>query len=142
MHTQGTEHSGTGRSGAESYGNGGVGAAAKDVAEHVGAIARLEAELATLELKQKLTALGVGIGLGVGAAVVAVFMLGFLFATIAAALATFLATWLSLLIVTAGLLVLAGMLGLLALRSIKKGTPPVPEQAIAEAKLTTAAMKS
>lgn len=137
MHTPGTEQSRT-----ETYGNGGVGAAAKDVAEHVGAIARLEAELAALELKQKVTALGIGIGLGVGAAVFGVFMLGFLLATIAAALATFLSTWLSLLIVTVGLLVLAGLLGMLALRSIKRGTPPVPEQAIAEAKLTTAAVKS
>ena len=31
---------------------------------------------------------------------------------------------------------------LLGLRSIKKGSPPVPEQAIREAKLTTAAIKS
>ena len=39
------------------------------------------------------------------------------------------------------LFVLAGLLGLLALRAIKKGTPPVPEQAIREAKLTTEALK-
>jgi hypothetical protein len=133
MHTPGTERV---------YRNGGVGAAAKDVAEHAGAIARLEAELAGLELKQKLGALGLGAGLGVAAAVCAVFMTGFLFATVAAALATFLEVWLALLIVSAALLALAGVLGLLALRSIKRGTPPVPEQAIAEAKLTGAAVKS
>lgn len=133
MHTPGTETYVTG--------NGGVGAAAKEVAEHAGAIARLEAELAGLELKKKIGALGLGIGLGVGAAIFGLLMLGFLFATAAAALATFLATWLSLLIVTLFLLLTAGTFGLLALRSIKKGTPPVPEQAIAEAKLTTAAIK-
>jgi len=72
----------------------------------------------------------------------AVFGLGFIFATIAAALATFLATWLALLIVTLGLFGLAGAIGLLALVKIKKGTPPVPEQAIREAKLTTNALKS
>jgi hypothetical protein len=44
--------------------------------------------------------------------------------------------------VTLFLLATAGVLGLLALKAIKKGTPPVPEQAIAEAKLTTAAIKS
>jgi hypothetical protein len=65
-----------------------------------------------------------------------------IFATIAAALATFLATWLSLLIVTLFLFVLVAVLGLLGLRSIKKGTPPVPEQAIREAKLTTTAIRS
>ena len=121
--------------------NGGVGGAAKSVAEHASAIARLEIELATFELKKKVAALGIGIGLGVGAAIFALFGLGFVFATIAAALATFLSTWLALLIVTLGLFVLAGALGVLALGKIKKGTPPVPEQAIREAKLTTEALK-
>ena len=51
-------------------------------------------------------------------------------------------TWLALLLVTVGLLALAGLLGLLALSRIKKGTPPVPEQAIREAKLTTEALRS
>ena len=136
MPTPATETSANGASA-----NGGVGAAAKDVAEHAGAIARLEAELAGLELKKKLGAIGIGIGLAVGAALFGLFMLGFLFATVAAALATFLATWLALLLVTLTLLVTVAALGLLARRSIKKGTPPVPEQAIAEAKLTTAAIK-
>jgi hypothetical protein len=121
--------------------NGGVGGAAKSVAEHASAIARLEIELAAFELKKKVTSLAVGIGLGVGAALFVLFGLGFVFATIAAALATFLATWLALLIVTLGLFALAGVLGVLAIGKIKKGTPPVPEQAIREAKLTTEALK-
>jgi uncharacterized membrane protein YqjE len=120
----------------------GLGALAKRVAEHASALVRLELELAALELKRKMTALAVGIGLGIGAAVVAVFALGFLFATVAAALATFLSTWLALLIVTLGLIVLAAVLGLVAVAKIKKGTPPVPEQAIHEAKLTTSALKN
>lgn len=120
----------------------GLGTAVKQVAEHASALARLELELAALELKRKLGALGLGIGLGVGAAVVGVFMLGFLFATIAAALATFLDTWLALLIVTVFLLLVAALLGFLALRAVRRGTPPVPEQAIREAKLTTEAIKS
>lgn len=121
--------------------NGGLGGAAKSVAEHASAIARLEIELAALELKKKVTALAVGIGMGVGAAILGLFGLGFVFLTIAAALATFLSTWLALLIVTLGLFALAGLLGVLALGKIKKGTPPVPEQAIREAKLTTEALK-
>jgi hypothetical protein len=121
--------------------NGGVGGAAKSVAEHASAIARLEIELAVFELKKKVITLAVGIGMAVGAAIFGLFALGFVFATIAAALATFLSTWLALLIVTLGLFVLAGMLGMLGLAKIKKGTPPVPEQAIREAKLTTEALK-
>ena len=126
----------------EQLANGGVGGAAKQVAEHASAIAKLELELAALELKKKVASLGIGIGMGIGAALFGLFMLGFLFATIAAVLATFLATWLALLIVTLVLGGLAGLLGVLALGKIKKGTPPVPEQAIREAKLTSAAIKS
>jgi hypothetical protein len=44
--------------------------------------------------------------------------------------------------VTVGILLVAAILGLLGARLINKGTPPVPEQAITEAKLTTEALKS
>ena len=132
MHTQETERGADER---------GLGAAAKQVAEHAGAIARLELELAGLELKRKVTNLGVGIGLGIGAALFALFALGFAFATIAAVLAIWLDTWLALLLVFAGLLLLALVLGLLARGRIKRGTPPVPEQAIEEAKRTQAVLK-
>jgi uncharacterized membrane protein YqjE len=120
----------------------GVGAAVKQVAERASALVKLELELAAVELKRKIVALGLGIGLGIGAAVFLVFALGFAFATVAAALATFLSTWLALLIVTGALLLVALVLGVLALGSIKKGTPPVPEQAIREAKLTSEALRS
>ena len=123
-------------------GNGGVGGAAKTVAEHASAIAKLEVELAALELKKKVAALGIGIGMGVGAALFCVYALGFLFATIAAVFATFLSTWLALLIVTAFLLVVAIVLAFVGLSGLKKGSPPVPEQAIREAKLTQDALKS
>jgi uncharacterized membrane protein YqjE len=122
--------------------NSGLGATTKEVAEHASSLFRLELELATLELKTKATNLGLGIGLGIGAALFALFGLGFLFATIAAALATAMSTWLALLIVTLGLLVITSILALVAVNRIKKGTPPVPEQAIREAKLTTDALKS
>jgi hypothetical protein len=120
----------------------GVGAAAQSVAEHASAIVRLELELAALELKRKLTALGIGIGFGAGAAVLSLFFVGFVFATIAAALALVVPWWAALLIVTGIILVLIAALVLLAVNRIKKGTPPVPEQAILEAKLTTEALKS
>jgi tetrahydromethanopterin S-methyltransferase subunit C len=120
----------------------GLGEAAKKVSEHASAIVRLELELAALELKRKVASLGIGIGLGAGVAVLSLFFLGFIFATIAAALALALPWWAALLIVAAIILVLMGILGFLAVTLIQKGTPPVPEQAIEEAKLTTEALKS
>ncbi len=62
MHTQETEH------GTES-----LGASAKSVAERASALVRLEMELAALELKRKLFALGAGIGLSLGAGLFLVF---------------------------------------------------------------------
>jgi Putative Actinobacterial Holin-X, holin superfamily III len=119
----------------------GVGAAAKEVAEHASALARLELELAGLEMKRKAGALGAGVGLVVAAALVALYGLGFLLATGAAALATFLPTWLALLIVSLVLLAVAGVLAAVARSQFRRATPPVPEQAIAEAKRTTEAIK-
>jgi hypothetical protein len=120
----------------------GFGAAAKQVAEHASALARLEMELASLELKRKVGSLGLGIGLTLAAAVFGVFALGFALAAAAAGLATFLPTWAALLIVFGILLLVALILGLVGLGRIKKGSPPVPEQAIAEAKRTTKVLKS
>jgi putative superfamily III holin-X len=119
----------------------GLGAAFKDVVEHAGTWFRLEQELAALELKKKVTAFGLGIGLGLGALVVALYAIGFLFATIAAALDTFMPHWLSLLAVALFLVVTAAILGALAVGRIKKGTPPVPERALQEAKLIKSALK-
>jgi hypothetical protein len=119
----------------------GLGAAAKGVAEHASAIARLELELASLEIKKKIAALGVGIGLLAGALVLVLYGIGFLFATITAALATFMPVWLSLLVVTLFLFAVAGLLAYLGQRYVSRGSPPVPKQAIDEAKLTTQALK-
>jgi membrane protein implicated in regulation of membrane protease activity len=120
----------------------GVGAAAKQVAEHASALARLELELAALELKKKVAALGLGAGLLIGATVFALFVLGFALAALAAGIATAVSTWAALLIVAGALGLLVALLGALGLRLLKKGTPPVPQQAIEEAKKTTEALRS
>lgn len=120
----------------------GLGAAAKQVAEHASALARLELELAGLELKRKVAALGIGAGLGLGAGIFLLFALGFGVAAGAAALATMMATWAALLAVTGGLILVAVLLAALAIGRIKRGTPPVPKQAIEEAKLTKKALRS
>jgi uncharacterized membrane protein YqjE len=110
--------------------NAGVGPAAKQVAEHASSLARLELELAALELKKKAANFATGIGLGLGGALFAVFTLGFAFATIAAGLATAVSTWLALLITTGILLVLTAVLAGVGVLLIRKSTPPLPEQAI------------
>ena len=120
----------------------GLGAAVKEVAERTSSIVRLELELAAMELKSKVTSLCVGIGLALGAAVMLLFVMGFAFATIAAGLATAVSTWLALLITTAIVLLFALVLGLLGMLKIQQGSPPLPEQAIREAKLTTEALKN
>ncbi len=119
----------------------GVAPAAKQVAEHASALARLEMELAGLELKGKVASLGLGVGLLIGAAVFGLFAIGFGLATIAAALSIVLDTWLALLIVFGSLLFVVGILALVGRSRVRKGAPPVPELAIQEAKLTTTALK-
>jgi hypothetical protein len=119
----------------------GVGAAVQEVVEHGRTLARLEAELATLELRQKAAALGGGVALLVGAALVALFGIGFLLATVAAALATFLPTWAALLIVAAALVIVAAVLALAGRSLLRRGVPPVPEQAVAEARRTGEALR-
>ena len=119
----------------------GVGPAVKEVAEHASTLARLEVKLAVLELKRKIVSLGLGIGLAAGAGIFLLFALGFGLAAGAAALALVFSTWLALLIVFGGLLLFALILALVGLRAIKAGAPPVPEQAVAEARLTTEALK-
>jgi hypothetical protein len=120
----------------------GLGDAARQVAERASALVRLELELAALELGRKVKALAVGIVLALGAAILLLFALGFGLAAAAAALAIPFSTWLAILIVAGGLFAAVALLGVLALSSIKKGAPPVPKQAIEEAKLTSEAIKS
>lgn len=69
-------------------------------------------------------------------------MLGFVFAAIGAALALVMPWWAALLVVAGILLLLVAACGLVAVNRFQKGSPPVPEQAITEAKLTTEALKA
>lgn len=122
-------------------GNHRVSAAAREVAEHASTLTRLEIELARIELKRKVTSLGMGIGFGAAAAGLAALFVIFVFETIAAALALVLPVWASLLIVAGILLLLAVIAGLTARALVRRATPPVPETAIREAKLTSEAIR-
>lgn len=130
------------RAGESRTGERGLGAAVRAVSDRISAIVRLELQLAASELKRKVIALGLGIGLLVGAGLFAFFGLAFLLAAAAAAIALALPWWASLLIVGGGLFLLTGMLAFAGITALAKGSPPVPEQAIEEAKLTTEALKS
>ena len=119
----------------------GLGASAKQVAEHASALARLEIELAVLEVKRKIASLARGIAFGLVAAVLALYALGFGLGSAAAGIATVTSVWAALLIVTGILVLLVALFGALALISIKRGAPLAPEQAIREAKLTSEALR-
>src|SRR6476659_9210576 len=87
----------------------GLSGATRRVAEHMRSIVRLEMQLATAELKAKLTALGTGLGFSFGAAVLAFLALSFALAAAAAGLSTTLPVWASLLIVAGGVLLVGAI---------------------------------
>ena len=120
----------------------GLSGATKRVADHARSFVQLELQLAAAELKRKAAALGVGIALLAGAAMFALTALFFGLAAATAGIATALPVWLSLLIMFGGLLLLGMILGGVGAAMLKKGSKPMPEQAIAEAQLTTEALRN
>jgi hypothetical protein len=119
-----------------------LGVAAQQVKARARRVVALEVELAKAELREKAARYGAAIGLGIGAAVLALFAFGFLLAGAAAALALVIPIWAALLAVFGILILLSALLGLGAVKSIKSAGPPVPQQAIEEARLTTAQLRS
>ena len=113
----------------------GLADATRRVAEHARSLVQLEVQLAMTEMKRKIAALGIGIGLAVGALLFMGLAVLFALAAATAGLTHVLSVWASLLVMCGALflcgLVLAGV-GVALLRRAK----PVPEQAIAEARLT------
>jgi hypothetical protein len=120
----------------------GLSGATRRVADHARSFVQLEIQLAVTELKRKAAALAVGIALAVGGALFGLLALLFGLAAATAGIATALPVWLSLLIMFGGLFLLAGMLGAIGAALLRKGSKPVPEQAIAEAQITTEALRN
>ena len=112
-----------------------------DLTDQVGTLVRDEVRLATAELKVKGKNAGVGAGLVGAAGIVAA--CGGLVAIACAvlALALVVAPWLAALIVAAALFVLAGVLALLGRGRLRRGTPPVPEQAVRNVQRDIATVK-
>ncbi|WP_209559575.1 phage holin family protein [Frigoribacterium sp. PvP032] len=109
--------------------------------ELISRLVRGEIQLAKTELVTKLKEAGVGAGLLVGAALFGFFLLAVLITAGVLGLATVVAPWLAALIVAAVLLVITGVLALLGVKALKKGVPPVPQQAVDSVKADVAALK-
>ena len=120
----------------------GVLARAKAVKKRTLSLVQLNIELAKQEGKQKATAIGTGAGLVAGAAVLVVYAIGFTFAALAAGLSEAISLWLSLLIVAGVLFLAAAIAGFLAVRFVRKASPPKPEQALEEAARTLETLES
>jgi len=121
----------------------GLGEIVTEVTSKAQLLIREEIELAKAEVTTKVSKLAKGAGFFAGAAILGIFALIWLFHFLALGLADWfsLKVWVGYLIVTVALLVVTGVLALLGLRSVKKGSPPTPELAIEEAKKTRAALE-
>src|SRR5918994_4692456 len=97
-------------------------------------LVREEIELAKAEVTAKVSKLAKGAGFFAGAGILAIFGLIWFFHFLALGLANWfsLEPWVGYAIVTVFLFVIVGILALLGLRSVKKGSPPMPELAIEE----------
>lgn len=110
-----------------------------DVSENASTLVREEIELAKAEVSAKVSKLGRGAGVGIAAGTFAFLALILILHGIAWLLGEELFDgniWAGY-FVTAGIfLLIAALAGFIAYRALKAGSPPVPEQAIEEAKLT------
>lgn len=110
-----------------------------EVSENASTLVREEIELAKAEISQKVTKILQGSAIGIAAGTFAFLALILILHGIAWLLGEELFSgniWAGY-FVTAGIfLLIAALAGFIAFRALKSGTPPVPEQAIEEAKLT------
>ncbi len=101
------------------------------LADQLSQLVRQELQLAKLELAEKGRRTALGAGLLGGSGVFAVYGLAALVAAAILGLATVMPAWLAALVVALVLFALGGLLALVGRGQIKRGTPPLPEQAVA-----------
>lgn len=106
----------------------------QQVSQEMSALVRDEIALATAEVKQKGKTAGVGAGLSGTGGLLALYGVGALVAAAVLGLAEAVDGWLAALIVAVVLFAVAGVLAKTGVGRIKKGTPPVPEQAVSSTK--------
>jgi len=110
-----------------------------DVSEGASSLIREEIELAKTEVSEKVTSLLRGGAVGVAAGTFAFLALILIMEGIAWLLNEEVfdgKVWPGFFVEAAVFLLIAALAGLIAYKAVKKGAPPVPEQAIEEAKLT------
>jgi len=120
--------------------------AIQDVTEKAQLLVREEIALAKAEMTDKITKLVKGAVLGIVAAVFLVFALIYLLHSLSWGIWDLIGggagPWLGFLITGALILILGAIAGFLALRFVKKGTPPTPQMAIEEAQLIKGTLKA
>jgi peptidoglycan/LPS O-acetylase OafA/YrhL len=114
---------------------------AKDLVAQLRRLVATELALFKAEMAAKAKAAGVGAGLLAGALVFLFFAFGVLLTAAVLGLALVVPAWLSALIVAAVLIVIAVVAGLIGLRSLKKGMPPVPDDLGSELSADVHALK-
>lgn len=110
-----------------------------DVSESASTLIREEIELAKTEVSEKVTKLLRGSAVGVAAGTFAFFALILVMEGIAWLLNEEVfdgKVWPGFFVEAAAFLLIAALAGFIAYRALKAGSPPMPEQAIEEAKLT------
>ena len=120
-----------------------LGEIVNEVSQKASLLVREEIELAKAEVTTKLKRIGAGAGFFAGAGVLLFFMVFALLQFLGFGFADWfgLNIWVGFAIVTAVLVVIAGLLGFLGFKAIQRGSPPTPELAIEEAKKTRAALE-
>jgi uncharacterized membrane protein YqjE len=112
------------------------------VSENASLLIREEIELAKAEIEQKLRRIARGAVAGSVAAVFLLFALIYLLESAAWGIADAVDTiWLGFLIVGGALVLFAIFGAFFAIRSLRSGTPPTPDQAIEEARLIREAIE-
>jgi len=114
-----------------------------EVSAKASLLVKEEIELAKAEVAQKAKRLGIGAGLAAVAGAFLLFFLIFFLHMLALGFSEWfdLLPWVGYAMVCVLLLVFAGILAFIAMRLFKKGSPPVPQMAIDEAKKTRAAIE-
>jgi uncharacterized membrane protein YqjE len=123
-----------------------LGEIVSEVSEKASLLVRQEIDLAKAEVTAKISKLTKGAAVAAAAGVFGVFGVTMLFHTLAWLLNDLFnwdtSLWAGFLVVTVALFVLAAIAALVALRLIKKGSPPTPVMAIEEAKRTRAELEA
>jgi Putative Actinobacterial Holin-X, holin superfamily III len=104
------------------------------LSQQTSTLIRQEMRLAQSELQEKGKRVGIGAGMFGGAGVVALYGGGALVAAAIIGIGTLLEPWVAAVIVGVVLLAIAGLVALMGRKQVRRGTPPLPEQAIESAK--------